>query len=134
MEKRSRILTAAIVALILNLMIATPAAAKKKKAPKKVAVIAGTVFQYVGFSLPGAMVTVTPMLEDGSEVDKKAIQSAPADRRGEFAFRVPAGAMRYNVRAEADGWQPAEKTVAVEWDQRYELSFRLKPVPKGSAK
>ena len=133
MEKRSRLLTAA-VALILSLLIALPAAAKEKE-PKKSAVIAGTVFQETGFSLPGATVTVTAIgEEEGPAIDEKLVWDATTDRRGEYAIRVPAGSMRYNVRAEADGWKPAEKVVHVNWDQRHEISFRLKPLRKGSAK
>lgn len=132
MEKRSRILTVA-VALILSSFVALPAGAAEK-GPKKSAVIAGTVFQETGFSLPGATVTVTAVDEAGSAVDKKLVWDTETDRRGEYAIRVPAGSMRYNVRVEADGWQPAEKVVHVNWDQRHEISFRLKPLRKGSAK
>lgn len=107
--------------------VAPEAAAKRKKGPQSYAVIGGTVFQESGRSLPGARVTVMPLAEDGSrKVTRPA--AATSDSRGEFAVRVPAGSMRYNVRVEARGFQSAEKQVQVEWDQRVDLVFRLRPL------
>ncbi len=113
-----------------------PARAKKKKrGTERYGVVAGTVFQSNGFSLRGAKVTLTPVPADGSAPKKKQIQRTATDSRGEFAFRVPAGAMRYTIRAEADGWEPAEKTVQVQWDQRVDIVLRLRPAAdKGKRK
>ena len=132
MARFPRILTAGLLAIALTGW-ASPAAAKKKNDKKadaeRTGVVAGTVFQHSGFSLPGARVTVAPAPEDASEGSKIKAQQAVTDSRGEFAVRVPAESMRYNVTVEAEGWQPAEKMVQVEWDQRVEVFFRLKPAP-----
>ena len=132
MENRSRILTA--IVLISGLLVVAPAPAKKRKAedPAPAGLIAGTVFQQTGFSLAGAKVTVIPAPEGGRS-DKDSGETATTDARGEFAFRVPAGGVRYTVRVEADGWQPAEQVVVVELDQRLDLVFRLKPAPADGA-
>lgn len=123
--------------LAAALLVSAPAglAKKKKRRPERYGVIAGTVFQNSGFLLRGARVTLTPVPPDGSKVKKKDIQETVTDNRGEFAFRVPAGAMRYTIRVEADGWEPAEKTVEVQWDQRVDTVFRLRPAAnKGKRK
>jgi hypothetical protein len=116
------------LALIGLLVGAAPEAApKRKKGPQSYAVIAGTVFHESGMSLPGARVTVTPVPPEGSKKVTGAA-AATSDSRGEFAIRVPAGSMRYNVKVEARGFEPAEKQVQVEWDQRVEVFFRLRPL------
>jgi hypothetical protein len=98
-------------------------AAEKKKAPPRYGVVAGTVFEENGKSLPGAEVSVTPLgTESGGAV--KPLK-AKSDSRGEFGIRVPAGSMRYNVRVEAKGFQAQEKEVLIEWDQRVDIFFRL---------
>jgi len=99
----------------------------KKKEPQKQGVIAGTVFKESGFSLAGATLTLKPVVEEGVKIKKKEIQQTTSDRRGEFSFRVPFGSLGYTVRVEADGWQPAERTVQSQWDQRININFRLKP-------
>ncbi len=118
------------------MLVSAPAALAKKKTrgAEHYGVVAGTVFQETGFLLRGARVTLTPVPADGAQVKKKQIQHTVTDNRGEFAFRVPAGAMRYTVRAEADGWEPAEKTVEVQWDQRVDVVLRLRPATKGRRK
>lgn len=103
------------------------AAAKRNKGPQSYAVIGGTVFHENGRSLPGARVIVTPLPEDGSKKVTGRTEGT-SDSRGEFAIRVPAGSMRYNVRVEARGFEPAERQVQVEWDQRVDLVFRLQPL------
>ena len=135
MVKAPRLIVACLLILTALLLASGPLEAKKKKKdPEKIGVIAGTVFQQVGFSLRGATVIVTPAPEGASEEQKEAVETVTTDNRGEFAVRVPAGAMRYTVRAEAEGWQPEEKVVVVEWDQRVDISFRLKPASDGTAK
>ena len=128
MANRARLLTAI---LSLALFLPSPAASAKKKKKVITGVIAGTVFQRSGFTLKRARVTVTPIPADGSKPPKKQIKHAVTDDRGEFAVRVPGQGLRYNVRVEADGWQAAEREVAVTWDQRVDVSFRLKPEPRG---
>ncbi len=126
-----KVLATVTLAILGSLLPAAPAPKEKKRA-EKFGVIAGTVFQESGLSLRGARVTITPAPEDGSKVDRKRTKTAITDSRGEFAVRVPAGAMRYTVRVEADGWQPAEKTVVVQWEERVDVFFRL--TPEGSPK
>jgi len=127
-----------LIALLAAFRAFVPPAArakKKKRGTERYGVVAGTVFQSNGFSLRGAKVTLTPIPADGSAPKKKQIQRTATDSRGEFAFRVPAGAMRYTIRAEADGWEPAEKTVQVQWDQRVDIVLRLRPAAdKGKRK
>ena len=129
MANRSRILAA--VGLALGLLIVSPVTswARRRKPPPEYAVVAGTVFQQSGFTLPGAQVTVTPVPEKGASGGHLRKQKTYSDRMGEFAVRVPAGAMRYTVSVKAKGWQPAEKTVQVQWSERTNIVFRLKPVP-----
>lgn len=116
-----------LVALAAVLSIAAPAEAQRRKQPQSYAVIAGTVFQETGMSLPGAQITVTALESEGGRKVTKAVRGT-SNPQGEFAIRVPAGSMRYNVRVEARGFEPAEKEVQVEWDQRVEVFFRLKAV------
>jgi len=128
MANRARLLAAA---LSLALLLPWPAASAKKKKKVVTGVIAGTVFQRSGFTLKSARVTVTPIPADGVKPAKKQIRHVVTDDRGEFAVRVPGQGLRYNVRVEAEGWQAAEKEVEVAWDQRVDVSFRLKPEPGG---
>ncbi len=128
MAKLPKILAAAILVCAI---CALPSPLPAKKKPEKFGVIAGTVFQQSGFSLQGATIMLTPTPEEGGEINTKDIQKTVSDRRGEFSFRVPAGAMRYTVRVEAEGWQPAEKTVESQWDQKVGVTFRLKPATAG---
>lgn len=129
MANRSRILAAAVLALSLFLLAPGMGRARKKKPPPEFAVIAGTVFEQSGFSLRGARITVTPVPENGAAAGHQHSQKTVSDRRGEFAVRIPAGAMRYTVKVEAKGWQPAEKTITVQWSERANVDFRLKPAP-----
>ncbi len=134
MEKLSRLLSLALPLMLLALAAPDGLAAKKKKKNKedeRFGVIAGSVFQATGQSLRGATVTVTrnPEQPDPSTKKRKALKTT-TDNRGEFAIRVPAGSMRYTVKVEAKGFQPVEKLVQVQWDQRVEQYFRLKPASK----
>lgn len=95
-----------------------------RKQEERFGVVAGTVFQESGFALSGARVTLTPE-GNGDDASPVKPQESITDRRGEFAFRVPAGSMRYTVKVEAKNWAPAQKSVEVEWNQRVDLSFRL---------
>lgn len=134
MERTARLLIFPILVVSLALLAPVVARAKKRKPPPDYALIAGTVFQKSGFSLRGARVTVRPAPEDGAVVSKKHVWKAVSDARGEFAIRVPAGAMRYTIRVEAKGWQPAEKSVTVHWDEHFDIFFRLKPLAAGTQK
>ena len=126
MEEVSRLLTGAL--LVAALALSGPGADGAEQS----GVIAGSVFDRSGVSLPGAKVSVTPLAEGEESGRKPKVIRAVSDRRGEFAIRVPAGSMRYNVRVEADGFEPDEKQVQVEWDQHVDVFFRLR-AKRGSA-
>ena len=116
MEKISR-------PLAVILLITAALAAQEQH----VGIIAGSVFRESGLSLPAAVVTVTSVSQPGEKRGRKQKPwKVTTDDRGEFAIRVPAGAMRYDVRVEAKGYEPEEKEVQVEWDQRVEVFFRLR--------
>jgi hypothetical protein len=108
---------------------ATGTAAKKKKKGKEaepLGLISGTVFDADGRSLPGATVTITDAANP--KVHFEAISSP----RGEFNVRTPADAnletaRKYVIRAEAKGFEPAEKTVEVYQAQRTNANLLLDP-------
>ncbi|MEP6538981.1 MAG: carboxypeptidase-like regulatory domain-containing protein [Bryobacteraceae bacterium] len=115
--------------MAFSILLAAPAVAEKK--PKKQAVseaysvIVGTVYRPPGFALPGAEVEITPEV-DGKPKKMKAV----SDSRGEFAVRVPVVPIKYKVDVKMNGYQPQQQTVAIEGEQRKELSFQLEPVIK----
>lgn len=114
--------------LLLALAIAVQAG-KKKDAPESYAILAGTVFQQSGYALPNATVTLVPVPHAGAPAKVKTLQAISNDR-GEFAFRVPAGSMRYTVRVAARGYRSQEKSVTSEGEERTEVTFQLEPESK----
>ena len=88
------------------------------------AVVAGSVFQDDGRTLRGAQVTLRPDPESGPPPKGKPV-TVTTDRRGEFAFRLPAGPMRYNVSVKALGFRAQAKAVLVSGDERVEVYFQL---------
>jgi hypothetical protein len=112
------------VALVLLGVTPAPGAGSKKKQREPAAVVAGTVFQSSGRSLPGAKV------EAVAQDDPKIKGSALTDGQGDFAVRVPAGHRSYLVTASAKGFQPAQKTVEVFEDERVRTNLILTPEPK----
>jgi len=120
--------------LLAGLWIGAPVWAKKKKKKKggdssqdqNLGLLSGTVFHSGGLSLPGA--TVTAVADD----DPKTKFEALTDRRGEFAFRAPAGvepgtARKYTVQAEAKGFKPAQRSADVYLGQRTNINLLLSP-------
>jgi hypothetical protein len=99
-------------------------AASKKKDREAVAILAGTVFQSSGRSLPGARV------EAVAQGDAKAKGSASTDAQGDFAIRVPAGRGTYVITATAKGFQPSQKTVEVYADEKVRANLILSPEPR----
>jgi hypothetical protein len=99
-------------------------AAGRKPADDAYAVIAGTVFRHDGFSLRGAQVTIDP---DPSAKPKPRIKirRLQADGRGEFAFRVPPGPMKYTVRAKAAGFEQDEKVLSIQATSEWTSFSRL---------
>jgi hypothetical protein len=108
---------------------AAASAAKKKDKGKNagpLGLISGTVFDVDGRSLPGAKVTVT------AAEDPKLKFEAVTSPRGEFNVRAPADedlaqGRNYVIRAEAKGFEPAEKTVEVYQAQRTNANLLLDP-------
>jgi len=112
--------------LVLLAVLLVPAiCADKKNAAAPYALVAGSVFREPGFALAGADVVVVPEPEQGQAPVKIKKLEARSDGRGEFAFRVPPVAMRYSIRVTAKGYQPEEKSVSVEGEQRAEATFML---------
>ena len=130
MEEFAPVLRTVLAAGLIG-MLAPDASllAQKQKKPQSFAVVAGTVFHESGRSLPGAKITVSPRPDSAETPKGMKPLKVVSDSRGEFAVRVPAGLMRYNVRAEAKGFQPEEKDVTTSWDERVDIFFRLKPNP-----
>jgi hypothetical protein len=93
------------------------------------AVVAGTVFREPGFALPQARVRLR-VLQPPAVKKKPRDRQLLSDARGEFAFRLPAGAARYRLEVSAEGFVPQEKEVAVAADERVDSYFELKAVPK----
>ena len=104
-------------AVLLVCGLLSSAAGKK---PEPYAVVAGTVFREDGFSLAGASVTLLP-----KDAPKGKKLEAVSDARGEFAFRVPAGAATYVVKAVRKGFQPAEKEASVSGEGRVDVTLLL---------
>lgn len=108
-------------------------AADKRTQQQSFALVTGTVFRDTGFTLGGAEVTLTPTPPEKPgekpRVKMKPIKLA-SDPRGEFAFRVPAVPMRYNVSVRAAGFRAQQKPVSISGDERVDVYFRLEAEPK----
>ncbi len=112
------------------LLILFAALAVADRKPAAEAVIAGSVHRDTGFAMGGADVTVVPNPEDPAAKKPKGSWRTSTNQRGEFAVRVPAGRMRYNVIVKAGGYRTGEKPVIIGADERAELSFILEPAVK----
>jgi hypothetical protein len=99
-------------------------AAPKKKAREPLALIGGTVFDAIGFSLPGAKVVARSARQRRIKVE------ARTSPRGEFTLRVPAANGPYVVTVEAKGFESRQKTAEVHESQKTTLMFRLTPGKK----
>src|SRR6266478_4820442 len=117
MTRTKRTKTGSSLAGLLLCGLLSSAAGKK---PEPYAVVAGTVFREDGFSLPGASVTLLP-----KDAPKGKKLEAVSDARGEFAFRIPAGAAAYVVKAARKGFQPAEKEASVSGEGRVDVTLIL---------
>jgi hypothetical protein len=93
------------------------------------AVIAGTVFRDPGFAQPGALVVL-------------ALKSAPAKKlqreisspRGEFAFRIPAGANSYVLTATLKGFHTARQEIAIQGEEQINATLLLVPESKNKGR
>jgi hypothetical protein len=93
------------------------------------AVIAGTVFREPGFALARASVELT-VLTAPPGAKKVRNQKTLSDARGEFAFRVPAGAAAYRLNVSSPGFASQQKEVRVAADERVDTYFELKSTPQ----
>jgi Carboxypeptidase regulatory-like domain len=128
--KRKRKSGTSLIVLLLLACVLPAEAAKKKAGPLSYALVAGTVFQESGYALPNAGVTLIPDPQGDNARGKVKKLEAISDARGEFVFRVPPGSMQYTVKVAARGFQPAQKSVSVEGEERVDVTFQLQPESK----
>jgi len=128
MKRKRRSGTSVVVLLLAGVLAAQ--AAKKKEVPQSYALVAGTVFDQRGYALRNADITLVPDLPSGSVAAKVKKLQAISDGRGEFVFRLPPGSMQYIVKVAAKGYQPEQKSVSVEGEQRVDVTFQLEPESK----
>jgi hypothetical protein len=117
--RKSKALRQATVLLLFAAAIAASLTAAEKK-PSANAVLAGTVFDSNGRSLPGCVVEIV------SEADPQQKQRGATDQRGEYAIRVLAG--RFSVAVSRKGFQPQQKTVEVVEGEKSATTFLLSPL------
>jgi len=97
---------------------------QKKGAHQNDFLLIGTVFTEQGFALPGAAIRVRRAGET------KVRWEARADRRGEFAVRVPQGA-EYEMSVTAQGYQEQARKINAKTGDREDFVFRLAPAQGG---
>ena len=117
-------------ALCLALMPGAGAEKKKHHVEEPYAIVGGTVFRESGYSLPGASVFLSADPQPGQTPVKIRNPRAISDDRGEFAFRVPVTPMHYIVKAQMKGYEPQEKSVDIEGEQRLDVTLSLPAVSK----
>lgn len=127
-----RIGSSAFLSLLLFLPLTAHAdkKSKEKADAQPYAVLAGTVFRESGFALAGAEVMIAPDPQPGQAPVKIQYPRAISDNRGEFAFRVPAAAMRYTVSAKAKGFEAKQKSADVEGEVRIDVTLILPAMSK----
>ena len=119
-----------LAALLLSGLLSFAGAPKKKPALDSYAIVSGTIFQENGYALADADVSIVPDTASDGTARKAKKMEAISSERGEFAFRVPPGPMHYLVTAAAKGYQSQKKSVAVEDQERVEVTFQLEPESK----
>ena len=100
----------------------------KEKEPEPYALLSGTCFDGRGFRLPGARVEAQLTSEPAVKL-KKSKWEAVSSPRGEFAMRLPAGHHTFRVAAVKAGFEPVEKTVSFEADERQDIGLNLEAEP-----
>ena len=123
MRRRSKSTLVLLFPALCLTQLFLEAQGKRKAGPE--AVIAGTVFRDPGFAQPGASVTL-------------ALKSAPAKKlgpeisspRGEFTFRVPAGANSYLLTATLKGFQTARQDIDIQGEEQINATLLLIPESK----
>jgi hypothetical protein len=111
--------------LILAAAFAFPSLGDKKKALEPYVLLDGTVFKENGFALPNAEVVVIPDPPPDAPRPKAKKMQVVSDSRGEFAFRLPTGSMRYIIKVSAKGFRNEEKSVRVQGEDRLDVTFQL---------
>jgi len=86
------------------------------------ALLSGSVFNDRGLALPDADVTIAP---EAAQTTKTKPIEAVSDARGEFVVRVPPGPASYIVAVHAKGYQSQRKSVAINDQERVEVTFQL---------
>jgi Carboxypeptidase regulatory-like domain len=119
-RKRIGISSILCAGLLLAALVPGAARAKKKPALDTYAIVSGTVFDEGGYALPDVDVTLT----SGAQPKSKPMD-AVSSARGEFTFRVPPGPAHYQVTAQSKGYQSQTKSVAVQDQERVEVTFQL---------
>jgi len=122
-KRKKRIGTSLI--LLLAALLPAAAAAKKKPALETYALISGSVFQESGYALPDATITLVAEPASGGAAVKAQKMETVSDARGEFIFRVSPSPMHYAIVVAAKGYQSLRKSVAVEGEERVEVTFQL---------
>ncbi len=129
----------ALLATLLPAFVSTPAlsasafAAEKKdknaeRQPVTDTLIKVTTFTELGGTLRGATLKLLPADNDGNAVKGKALQGV-TNGMGEFPFHVPKTEAKYVLRAQAKGFEPAEKMVEVRGEDQLDVFLQL-PVRK----
>jgi hypothetical protein len=114
----NRLVSSAILAVILLVQLSGIAAAQKPGQPY--ALLVGTVFfEESGRLVRGAQVEVR------QKAGKKHWESS-TNVTGEFAIRVPAGKATYIIEVKFDGRQKSIKEVEVADDERVDLVVQMK--------
>ncbi len=85
------------------------------------------MFRETGHAFPGVEVELIPD-KPGKKFKKQSVRS---NTRGEFAFRVPAEAMEYQLSVKPEGYRTDLKHVKIVGDERVEQNFLLDRASKG---
>ncbi|MBS1875050.1 MAG: carboxypeptidase regulatory-like domain-containing protein [Acidobacteria bacterium] len=109
----------------LPLLAEKPAKRGKEKAAEPFALIAVSVFREPGFAVPGAEIELAPAADEKFKKLK-----VTGDSRGEYVFRVPTPAARYAISASGKGLKTQTKTLAVEGEGRFDVTFMLESESK----
>ncbi len=130
-KKKRKKIGISLALLLIAMSPATVLGQRNKADSGSYAIVAGTVFQESGYALPNAQITLVPGPQGSSSQGGKAKKlDAVSNARGEFAFRVPSGPMRYIVKVKAKGHESQEKAVDLHGDERMDLTFQMEPESK----
>ncbi len=123
MRRRSKSTLVLLFPALCLTQLLLDAQGKRKAGPE--AVIAGTVFRDPGFAQPGASVVLA--LKNSPS---KKLQHQISSPRGEFAFRVPAGANAYVLTATLKGFQTARQEIEIQGEEQINATLLLVPESK----